>query len=264
MILIRSGAKQSAGTGLGGGFIHLFATCEHIGRRAAQRVAYSKSLNVRSLILVATLIFVSLRAAWAQNAAQNLQTAPMIEPADPDDSQTSLMDTPSGKWKRFVSETLGPLTLAGGAFNASFSQVTQTDPQYGVGHVAYAERFGASVADIATQNFFGDFVVASAFHEDPRYFRKGPGYRLPYRIGYAISRALVIRKDNGEGNTFNFDNLLGSAMSTGFSSIYYPPASRTSGAMLMHFGIDLADNGFVNLGPEFWPDFRRKVLKRHR
>ena len=161
-----------------------------------------------------------------------------------------------------MHETASLLTLGGGTFNAGFSQVTHTDPKYGGGAGAFAERFGASVADIATQNFFGDFAVASAFHEDPRYFHMGRGHPFWTRVGYAISRAAVIRKDSG-GDTFNFDNLLGSALSTGFSNLYYPPASRTGKGMLMHWGIDVADNGFVNLVPEFWPDFRDKVLRRH-
>ena len=104
-------------------------------------------------------------------------------------------------------------------------------------------------------------MVASAFHEDPRYFRMGEGHSLKYRAGYAISRALVIRNHNSR-NTFNFDNVLGSAMSAGFSNLYYPAASRTGSATLMHLLIEIADNGFVNLAPEFWPDFRRKVLRR--
>jgi len=147
----------------------------------------------------------------------------------------------------------------GGAFNALFSQVTNTDPKYGVNREALGKRFGASLADIASENFFGDFVVASALHEDPRYHRKGEGFSLWYRFGYAVSRSVVIRKDTG-GNTFNFDNVLGSAASSAFSNIYYPAASRNGSAMLMHFWTDVADNGFVNLAPEFWPDFKRKVF----
>jgi hypothetical protein len=82
-------------------------------------------------------------------------------------------------------------------------------------------------------------------------------------MGHAISRAMVMRKDDGT-NGFNFDNVFGSALSTGFSNLYYPPPSRTLGAILSHYGIDIADNGFVNLVPEFWPDFRNKVFGRHR
>jgi len=209
-------------------------------------------------------LFLAMICVCAQILAQD---AAQSEPATsgPADSvsrtESFAFRTTREYWANFVQETVSPLTLGGGAFNAAFSQVTNTDPKYGVNGAAFGKRFGASIADIASQNFFGDFVVASAFHEDPRYFRKGEGYSLKYRAGYAISRALVIRNNNGR-NTFNFDNVLGSAASAGFSNLYYPGASRTGSATLMHFLIDVADNGFVNLAPEFWPDFRRKVLRR--
>jgi hypothetical protein len=216
--------------------------------------------RARFLAIALILLWPSLLAC-----AQYLPDAPQSQATnaqgDPTNSLFGAMDTTGEKWQHFVHETFSPLVGGAVAFDASFSQITQTDPKYGVNHVAYAERFGATAADIVTQNFFGDFVVASAFHEDSRYFRKGPGHSVLYRVGYAISRAVVIRKDTG-GNTFNFDNVLGSAMSTGFSNIYYPPASRTGHAIAMHYWIDVADNGFVNLGPEFWPDFRRKILRR--
>lgn len=178
------------------------------------------------------------------------------------DTQLAPIDSTRKRWNNFLHETAGPLTAAGGTFNAVFSQLTDTDPKYGTDSAAFAQRLGASYADIAAQNFFGDFLMASAFHEDPRYYRKGPGHSLVYRTAYAISRAMVIRKDDGS-NGFNFDNVLGSAMSAGFSNLYYPSPSRTRGAILSHFAIDVADNGFVNLAPEFWPDFRRKVFGRH-
>jgi len=199
---------------------------------------------------------------WAQDAVQPVSTPGTSLPVDSlPDAQVAPLSTRE-KWNHFVQETASPLTLGGGTFNAAFSQVTDTDPKYGVNSAAFAKRIGASTADIATQNFFGDFVVASALGEDPRYFRKGKGHTFWSRVGYAISRAAVIRKDSG-GDTFNFDNVLGSALSTGFSNLYYPRLSRTTRGMFMHFGTGVADNGFINLVPEFWPDFRDKVLKRH-
>ena len=210
-------------------------------------------------VLLATLCVCP--ALLAQDASPSSDNAPDTAKHAPDPRVVPLRTTRE-KWNHFVHETVSPLTFGGSTFNAAFSQVANTDPKYGVNRVAFGERLGASIADIASQNFFGDFMVASAMHEDPRYFRKGEGHPLLYRAGYAISRALVIRKDDG-GNTFNFDNVLGSALSSGVSNIYYPAASRTRRAIVMHFWIDIADNGFVNLAPEFWPDFRRKVLRRH-
>jgi hypothetical protein len=209
-------------------------------------------------------LFTAMVCACAQILAQDVgPCAPAT--SDQADSVSHTGPLPIGttreNWNNFVHETVSPLTLGAGTFNAAFSQVTNTDPKYGVDGAAFGKRFGASVADIASQNFFGDFVVASASHEDPRYFRMGEGHSLKYRAGYAISRALVIRNYDGR-NTFNFENVLGSAASAGFSNLYYPATSRTGSATLMHFLIDIADNGFVNLAPEFWPDFRRKVLRR--
>ena len=161
-----------------------------------------------------------------------------------------------------MDETVSPLTLGAGIFDGGFSHLTNSDPRYGTNSEAFAQRFGASVADIATQNFFGDFVLASAFHEDPRYFRRGPQYSKWSRFNYAVSRAVIIRTDDG-GNSFNWSNVLGTAMSAGLSNAYYPPPSRTGGAMLIHFATGVAGAGFSNLAPEFWPDFKKKVFKRH-
>jgi hypothetical protein len=172
------------------------------------------------------------------------------------------LQTAADHWKLFVDETFSPLSAGATVFNSLFSQATNSDPSYGKDGTALAQRIGASAADIAAQNLFGDFAVASLFHEDPRYLRKGEDYSKWQRFTYAISRAVIIRTSSG-GTSFNWDNFLGSAMGTGFSNLYYPPSSRTGGAMLIHFATDIADNGFVNLAPEFWPDFKRKFFGHH-
>ena len=209
----------------------------------------------RALLL--TIGFVTGISAFGQNSADRLAVAPAPPP-----SFAAPPPSVSEKWNFFVSETFAPMTLAAGAFNGAVSQVTNSDPRYGVGAIAYAERFGASNADIATQNFFGDFVMASIFHEDTRYTRRGPTYGGVWkRAGYAISRAFVTQADSG-GNTFNWSNLTGTAMSAGFSNLYYPESSRNGGATAIHFGTSVVGGGLANLLPEFWPDFR-KTLERH-
>jgi hypothetical protein len=213
----------------------------------------------RSVLLCLCMLVCSGALIAAQVGVHAISPGAISVEGNPSEVPLPPLQATREKWDNFAMETVGPLTWGGGAFNALFSDVTRTDPKYGVDRVALGKRFGASLADIASQNFFGDFVVATAFHEDPRYHRKGEGFSLLYRMAYAISRSVVIRKDTG-GNTFNFDSVLGSAASSAFSNIYYPAASRNGNAMLMHFWTDVADNGFVNLAPEFWPDFKRKVF----
>ncbi|MGP0071929.1 MAG: hypothetical protein ACLPWF_08345 [Bryobacteraceae bacterium] len=166
------------------------------------------------------------------------------------------------KWNLFESETFAPLTLGAGAFNAAVSQASNSTPRFG--HQlwpAYPERFASAVGDIASQNFLGDFLLASAFHEDTRYVRRGPGHKLWARIGYAISRSVVTHSDSGKV-TFNASNVLGTAMSAALSNVYYPPASRTASAASLNWATSVAGSGFAHLLPEFWPDFHA-WMKRH-
>lgn len=165
------------------------------------------------------------------------------------------------KWDHFVQETVAWFTLGAGAFNAAVSQETHSAPLYGRHWRDYPKRFGASVGDIASQNFFGDFLLASAFHEDTRYVRRGPAHRLLPRIAYAISRAVITRTDDGD-ETFNFANVLGIAMSAGLSNAYYPARSRTLNETAANWGTSIGASGLVNLMPELWPDFHSWV-KRH-
>ena len=177
-----------------------------------------------------------------------------------DAGATELSPPPSTaeKWNLFATETAAPFTLGAGGFNAAVSQVTRSAPLYGRQplQTAYSKRFGAAIGDITSQNFFGDFLLASAFHEDTRYHRLGSSCRLWPRIGYAITRAIVTRADSGEAE-FNWANVLGTGMSAALANAYYPAASRTALASVTNWSTSIADAGFANLMPEFWPDFHR-------
>jgi hypothetical protein len=184
---------------------------------------------------------------------------------DPSDSNVTLAaPSVSEKWEYFKNEIIAPFTLGAGAFNATVSQVTRSAPLYGrhPWPSAYPERFGASVGDIVSQNFWGDFVLASAFHEDTRYRRRGESRRLWPRVGYAVSRSVVTRPDAG-GTTFNWANVLGTAMSAGLSNAYYPPGSRKANTAVTNWGTSVAGSGLANLAPEFFPDFKRWLRRHH-
>ncbi len=170
----------------------------------------------------------------------------------------------SEKWSFFVEETVTPLTLVAASLDATVSQLTRSAPLYGKHpwkRGAFPKRFAATVTDDISQNFFADFLLASAFHQDTRYVRMGPSHGAWRRVGYAISRAVITRKDNGDP-TFNSANVLGCAMSAGLSNAYYPPVSRTVSDSLTNWGTNVAGAGFTNLAPEFGPDVAR-FFKRH-
>jgi len=168
------------------------------------------------------------------------------------------------KWRLFVKETLDPYTFAASAAGAAMSQWRNGDPKYGQGVQPYFQRFGAAQADVTTQNFFSDAVLASLLHEDPRYFREGPGHSILHRIGYATSRAVITRKDSGR-NGFNFSGILGMGLGIVLSNAYYPPASVNADEMEERTATSLSAAALGNLLPEFWPDVKTKLDRlRHR
>ena len=201
-----------------------------------------------------TVIFLPLPVLMPGVFAQSNGTTPPTTALPP--------PSVSKKWNHFKEETFAPLTLGAAAFNAGVSQATDSTPLYGREFwPAYPERFGSAVGDIVSQNFFGDFLLASAFHEDTRYIRRGPSHKIVSRIAYAISRSVITRTDAGQ-TTFNSSNVLGTAMSAALSNAYYPPASRNAHAAAVNWVTSVGGSGLANLLPEFLPDFRAWVKRR--
>jgi hypothetical protein len=165
------------------------------------------------------------------------------------------------KFQLFAKETIDPFTGLSAAAGAALSQVDNQNPKYGEGSGPYAERFGAAVADIATQNFFQDAVLASILHEDPRYFRRGPEFGVWYRVGYALSRVVVTRTDAGN-NRFNYSGMLGMGMGIALSNAYYPDSSVSASEVGYRFGTSIMATALTNLLPEFWPDIHEKFFRR--
>lgn len=167
--------------------------------------------------------------------------------------------TPGEKFKLFVRETVDPFTFVGAAMGAAISQADNEMPKYGQGRGAYADRFGAAVADLATQSFFSAGVLATVLHEDPRYFRRGPEYNFLSRVGYSLSRIVITRKDSG-GQTFNYAGILGMSMGIALSNAYYPTKSIGAPEFGSRITTSLMSSALGNLLPEFWPDIQHKFF----
>jgi hypothetical protein len=167
--------------------------------------------------------------------------------------------TPKQKWLFFLEETRDPFNIAAAALSAGLSQADNQTPKYGEGGAAYAKRFGAAAGDFTSQNFFGDAALACLFHQDPRYFRKGPQARFLARIAYATSRIAVARQDSGRP-AFDASGILGMMLGIGASNLYYPPASRRGTVMATRLGTSVAGWAIGNVAAEFWPDIRRKFF----
>ena len=169
--------------------------------------------------------------------------------------------TKKQKWSLAFKETIDPFNMANVAIASGFSQIGDQTPKYGEGGGAYAMRFGAAFGDFATQNVFSAGLLATVLHQDPRYFRKGPGTGAVKRVGYSLSRLVVAKQDSGS-SAFNASGIFGMVLGIAASNLYYPSQSIRGEVMLGRVQTSLLGGVIGNLTSEFWPDFQKK-LHRH-
>jgi hypothetical protein len=168
------------------------------------------------------------------------------------------------KFNLFVKETVDPYTFASAAAGAGISQAENNTPKYGDGMESYSQRLGAAYVDMATQNFFSDYFLATVLHEDPRYYRMGPSHSVARRIYYSLTRLVITKTDKGT-TRFNFSNVGGMAMGIALSNAYYPEKSVSGSVTSGRFTSSMTASALGNLLPEFWPDFKEKLAHwRHK
>jgi len=165
------------------------------------------------------------------------------------------------KWNLGFKEAIDPFNIASAAMTAAFSQRDNQTPRYGEGWSNYGRRFGAAVADFSSQSLLSAGVFATLLHQDPRYFRRGPGAGILSRAAYSLSRLFVCRNDAGR-SVFNASRRLGMSAGIDASKLYYPSPSRTGSVMAGRIETSLLGGFTGNLLSEFWPDLQRKFLHK--
>jgi hypothetical protein len=177
--------------------------------------------------------------------------AQVIEPG-----QTAQPFTPIEKVIFSFTEIARPITLIPALYSATYEQIFQTDPKYGNDSGAYGEKIGAALLRRATLRIYSDGIFASAFHQDPRYYRVASG-SIVHRSLLSARQAFVRRSDDGV-NQFNYSGIIGRAASAATVLGYYPSPSRTAKVVGLTFATSIASDMGGNLVLEFLPNIIRK------
>lgn len=165
--------------------------------------------------------------------------------------------SPAQKFKLFVDNSVSVHTIMGSALGSAIGQADDSPTGFGEGWNAYGKRFGSSLARGASGEFFGTFVLASALHEDPRFFPEiNP--RLGHAVKYSVNRLFVTRNDAGR-DVANVSGLVGPLLGEGLANAYWPDRNRTVGDTLLRYGLDLAARAGGNLLRDYWPVVYRKL-----
>jgi hypothetical protein len=168
--------------------------------------------------------------------------------------------TPGQKFHLFAKASFDPFQYAVAGLQAGLGQATNEFPGYGQGAAGYGKRYGASLADQVSSNFFANYAYPVLLKEDPRYFRLGEG-SIKRRIVYSLEQEFVTRTDSGK-RRFNFSNALGAFTAGGLSNLYYPSTDRGLGLTMSRSAISLAYGSAGGLIDEFWADIDRKLFHK--
>jgi hypothetical protein len=157
-------------------------------------------------------------------------------------------------------DAFGPGTYAGAALSGGIAQWRNSNRSFGQGAAGYSRYFSAAFADSAIRTYLSEGVFPSILHQDPRYFRRGTGGGWS-RLRYATGQVFRTHGDSGKTEV-NFSELIGNSTAVAISNAYYADrrtASNGISQLAINFGADMGGNVFK----EFWPDFQRKLSRKH-
>jgi len=159
------------------------------------------------------------------------------------------------KFKLFFRSSTDPWPFLLAGVVSGIGQANNSYPEWGQGAQGYAKRYGAAYSDAFIGNFFGNALLPSILHEDPRYFQKGTGRPIG-RFLWAASSTFWCKRDNGHWGP-NYANVGGNLIGAAIARAYYP-ASERDVASTFSDGITVSVEGIVGAEViEFWPDMVR-------
>ncbi len=155
---------------------------------------------------------------------------------------------------RNVIDPFNLLTIAG---NSAVNVGLDAHSAYGPGMRGFGRNLEYGLAQEATGEFVGTFLVCSLFHEDPHYHR-APDKPPMRRFVHAVSQTFIAQHDDGSRMP-NFQNFITYPASAEISNLYVPGIQGNGSATAARILTGLATDPITNLITEFLPDLARHV-----
>lgn len=165
--------------------------------------------------------------------------------------------SPGEKFKLACYNSVSLATIGGALVGSAYGQAVNSPAGYGQGAEGYGKRFGADMARSASANLIGNFAIAAALHEDPRFYVK-KGLSFKESVKYSAYRLFVTRSDSGE-HVANFAGLVGPLAAEALATTYYPNGNNGVGDVFSRYGSDMGWQFAGNLLRQYWPTINRKL-----
>jgi hypothetical protein len=145
-----------------------------------------------------------------------------------------------------MKDSVSLFAMAGWFASAGWEQLTNGSPNYGTDRGAFGQRLGAAAVRDISEGIFNESFFAPVFHQDPRYYKMGPGQNFFKRAVYAGTRVIITRMDSGS-TAPNFSMLAGDAAGAVLTNTYYPQLNHgfTQNALTMGSSLGGSALGFL-------------------
>jgi hypothetical protein len=161
------------------------------------------------------------------------------------------------KFKLSVDNSISVDSITWAMLGSAVGQADDSPTGYEQGWDGYAKRFGSDMGREASSEFFGTFIIASALHEDPRFYAEiNPTFF--HAVKYSVQHVFIMSNDDGH-EVVAWSRLGGPLMAEGLANVYYPDRNRTVGDTFFRYGLDLASRAGGNMLREYWPVFLKKI-----
>lgn len=170
--------------------------------------------------------------------------------------------TSAQKFKLQFRADTDPYVFGLAMFVAGMGEIEDSNRGFGWGPSGYAKRAAAAYGDNVIGHTFGNAILPSLLHQDPRYFRLGHG-TIGRRLLNPLEGAVVSRHDFSGKLEPNYSNVLGNLIGGAISNLYYPADRQSDAAHTFRIGLMVTAEGALGSElQEFWPDISRKVFHK--
>ena len=190
------------------------------------------------------------------------QPGQLAKPSTPVDQLTNSVSAPpltvGEKFNYRVVQTFGLRGFLGAFVSADIAQASGTPGAWGGGVGGYFTRFASAFGGNLSRQTMA-WVIESALHEDPRYFRSEDASFFA-RVKYSLKQVVITKSDSGHSQ-FAYGRVISAFAAGQLVNAWEPPSNGSVGDGLQRGVLSLGGDFAYNLGQEFIPFLRPKSIR---
>jgi hypothetical protein len=212
----------------------------------------------KSFLLLAWLTILSCTFStnsFAQSEPQEKPETPRakVHPGMGPSDQLYVPITRRERWRWFVSQSIGPASLATGVFSAGIATARDKPFEYGPHWEGFGDRYGMRLTGVVTGNAM-NAGLGALWGEDPRYF-PATGQPFGKRVKNVVVYTFMAKRRDGSLAPA-YARYIATPGNNFLSNTWRADSEATNSAALKRTGLGFAGRMGANAFREFWPDVR--------